>query len=122
MKKLLISSIFFSALALSQTATRQVTLTITDPNNPPGTMYNYFRAPGACGSNTESTFVKLNDAPTVNKSYVDKSVTLGSYCYRAVATFPGTAPDSEPSNTVQLTFNLMKVTLEGKSETTVSTQ
>jgi hypothetical protein len=77
-------------LALPAFAANQVALSWTAAaQNPTGTAYNIYRAPGSCGT-ANQTFIKLNATPIAALTYNDASVTNGgSYCYYSTATFGG---------------------------------
>lgn len=82
----LASSLFAARVDMSWTAAAQ---------NPAGTGYNVYRAPGTCAASGQ-TFTKLNPAPLPGLTYADSSVINGtSYCYYATATFG--AQESGPS-------------------------
>ena len=80
-------------LAIAQTHT--VTLTWVDTQNPAGVTYTVYRTIGLCSGTP--TFSKLATAVTV-KTYADRTVTPGNYCYEVTATVNGA--ESVPSNTV----------------------
>jgi hypothetical protein len=72
------------ALMAQPAGTHSVTLTWQDGRNPTGTTYNAYRAPGACGSAT-SVFAGVGLGLT-GLTYVDSTVSIGTYCYQVKAT------------------------------------
>ena len=99
--------LLFSGHAVAQN-TRPATLNWTDTRNPPGALYNVFRAPNQCKSGL--TFSKIASNLT-NKNYVDV-LSPGSYCFQVTALSGGV--ESAPSNQVTA-----KVTGGGKPFATV---
>lgn len=81
MKKLFLFLIAY--IATAQTGIIQVTLNWDDARNPPGTMYNVKRFSGPCTGTPLYTII----APKVaSLTYVDTTVTIGTYCYVISAT------------------------------------
>jgi hypothetical protein len=72
------------ALMAQPAGTHSVTLTWQDGRNPTGTTYNAYRAPGACGSAT-AVFTGVGLGLT-GLTYVDSTVSIGTYCYQVKAT------------------------------------
>jgi hypothetical protein len=91
MRKLLLLLI---AWPLAAQTTHSVTLAWVDTLNPSGTTYSVYRAPGLCSGSP--VFAKLATAVTV-LTYLDSTVTPGSYCYQVTATAAGV--ESAPSPT-----------------------
>ena len=79
--KLLLAFLIFTGALLAQS--HSVTITIADTLNPAGTTYNVYRSPGACSA-TAIAGTPLATGVSV-KSYVDSTVTEGSYCYAVTA-------------------------------------
>jgi len=57
-------------------------LTWTDTQNPTGTTYNVYRAPGLCSGTP--AFVKLASGVT-SLTFADATITVGPWCYQVTA-------------------------------------
>ena len=84
MKRLMFFLVVAFALMAQPAGTHSVTLTWQDGRNPTGTTYNAYRAPGACGSAT-AVFTGVGLGLT-GLTYVDSTVSIGTYCYQVKAT------------------------------------
>ncbi len=91
--KLLLPLLLFVGLCAAQAQQHSVTLTWQDASNPSGTTYSVYRASGLCSGSP--TFAKISSGVSV-KTYVDATVTPGTYCYQVTATAAGM--ESAPSN------------------------
>jgi|SRR6185437_76950 len=115
-KLLLLLSLFVAFMCVAavaadaQTTTHSVTLSWVDNSNPTGTTYNVYRASGLCSGS--SVFSKLASAVAAF-TYVDSTVTVGSYCYQVTAV--SNSVEGAPSNQVNPTIGPFTVTLSVKS-------
>ncbi len=75
--------------------THTATVVWTDPDNPSGAAtYSVYRATGLCSGSP--TFSKVATALTA-LSYVDSSVTVGTYCFQITATQSNVESAASPS-------------------------
>lgn len=98
-------------IGLAQAA-HSVTLTWTDPvgGYPPGTTYNVYRAVGTC--NGVPNYVKPPiGLGLTTKTYVDTTVSIGSYCYVITAVVGGL--ESAASLSAGATVQTGTVTING---------
>jgi hypothetical protein len=85
--------LFICTLALAQEA-HWVELAWNDTINPPETTYSVKRAPGICSGTPVFATVATG---LIAKTYNDKPIPPGNYCYTVTATYNGM--ESGPSNT-----------------------
>jgi hypothetical protein len=84
----------FVLQALLATTPHYVTLTWSDPVNPPGTTYNLYRANGLCSGSPAYNKIQTGIAAlTVD----DHTVVIGNLCYYVTAVSNNI--ESAPSNT-----------------------
>ncbi len=84
---------------LAQTTQHVATLNWNDTINPPGTLYNAYRATGPCSP--ASAFVKIGSM-IGSLSFQDTTITPGTFCYAVTAVSP--IGESGQSNTAQATL------------------
>ena len=96
-------AVAFSAFARNDASTadaKTVSLAWEDARNPAGVSYSVYRSNSTCS--TTSLFVKVATVPA--KSYEDKNLAPGAYCYRVTAIL--NSLESLPSNSVDVTIPL----------------
>lgn len=89
--------LFVALLVLYAQAQHTVTLTWQDTQNPTGTTYSVYRAPGLCSGTP--AWNKIATA-LEEKAYTDSTVQPGNYAYQVTATVNGV--ESAPSNCAQV--------------------
>ncbi len=91
--------IVVTALIVFAQTQHVATLNWTDTINPPGTLYNAYRATGPCSPT--AAFVKIGSM-IGSLSFQDTTITPGTFCYAVTAVSP--AGESGQSNTAQATL------------------
>ena len=65
--------------------TRSVVLTWADTQNPAGTTYNVYRAPGACPTSGTPAYVNITATPLAVKTFTDPVAIGTTNCYSVTA-------------------------------------
>ena len=119
MRKLFLVLMLWTGFPVFAQVTHAIQLVATDPNNPAGTQYNFYRQVGACPTTTPTSvagFTKLNSAPVSGLTFSDNTVVVGTtYCY--VATAVSTSIESGPSpdaGATVLPFSPVSLTVTAK--------
>jgi len=96
MKLLIMLLLLVLVLSAQSPPTHIATLQWTDAINPPGTLYNVYRATGLCSGTPAFTRIA---SMIGGLNYQDKTITTGTYCYAVTAA--SNNGESPQSNTAQ---------------------
>jgi hypothetical protein len=104
----LVAQFYYASAVCAQATGHSATLTWTTSDG--GTLFNVYRAPGACPASaptafpaTPASFVKLNATPIGALIYTDNTITPGTFCYIVTELGSGGTPESGPSNLASAT-------------------